>query len=235
MLMLTTKNNPKNVERFIKHYQKTEAKLPVFLLCNHDDASLDGLKIPDHFHLCKLEVEDPSVNKINDAFIKQFPCAPWYGFLTDKAIPRTKHWDRLILKALKRYPFVHCKDHYTDNEHCNIFFIRGDLMRAHGDYLPCPLRHYYLDCYWYWMTTWLGIRAYIENVTIEYSQEDRHLKHTQEWADRAKIELDIYVDYLNSKKWHASWYRIQSALSLKASIPPNIDIDKATASPVAHS
>ncbi|MEM7071687.1 MAG: hypothetical protein AAF403_08025, partial [Pseudomonadota bacterium] len=171
MILLPTKNNPQNIERFIYHYQKTEAKVPVFLLCNHDDASLDGFKIPDYFYLCKLEVEDPSVSKINDAFINRFPCAPWYGFFTDKVIPRTKCWDRLMLKALKRYPFVHCRDLYSNALNCNIYFIRGDLMRAHGAYAPTPMRHYYLDTYWFALTDYLGIKAYIDNLVLEYSKE----------------------------------------------------------------
>ncbi len=226
MILLATRNRPDNIERFAQYYRTTQAKATVMLVCDHDDQSLDDITLPDNFHIAKINIKQSGIIALTSHCIEMFPHEKWYGFLTDRTVPKTMHWDQQIITALNtnKQMLIHCKDNLDNEGNCNFYFIRGDLLRAHGSYCPCELVHYYLDNYWYALCSYFKIRVYLSDVTLDYNMADMDDQYYERRIKIATQDKRTIIDYMESKKWQTDWAKVQRFLGLQDNPLPNIKL-----------
>jgi len=94
---------------------------------------------------------------------------PWYGFISDDSIVRTRGFDKPLVAAAGRAGFANSADGWQAHQrmHGAVVF-GGDLLRALGWWAPPGLIHCFVDDAWEHIGRALGNWVHLPQVMVEH-------------------------------------------------------------------
>jgi len=189
MWILPTRSRPESCLRFINCWIETEASTPVVVRIDECDPKLKEIKSlpwPKEFSVVVGKREGVA-KATNDFFISN-PNEPWYGFLADDFIPKTKKWDLFLAEAAESKYISYPNDMAKKTNLPTLPCVGGELVRNIGYFGFPPAYHYYVDTIYQYIGSYLNNIKRLENVIVE------HLHYTY-----GKSELDIVYQESDAK------------------------------------
>ena len=168
MIVLPTKNRPKNLERFVHQYYITGATLPVYVVFDAADAwKYNGVKTPDHWKRISAPAGTP-IGEIFNLIFKKYPNEDFYGMVADDVLPQTMIWD-IVLRDSCLPDRISWGWDGLQNENLPVHpFIGGDLVRKLGWWAPPGIKHWFVDNAWKSLTLALNNGVYLPNIKMEH-------------------------------------------------------------------
>src|SRR5581483_5622720 len=158
------------------------------------------LRLPENWHSELLPTNVGVCEALNTIF-RAYPNEPWYGFISDDSIVRTRGFEAPLVTAAGRTGFANSADGWQAHKrmHGAVVF-GGDLLRALGWWAPPGLRHSFVDDAWEFLGHALGNWARVPQVLIEH----HHFGNN-------KAERDATYDaaYASAKEDQATFYRLR--------------------------
>lgn len=145
MWLLPSRGRPSSVLRFFSAWKETQANSRGVLWLDDDDAhNYEGIETPEKWQL----VVSPRIDgtgPIANAIFKMFPNEPFYGFMGDDVLPRTKYWDRRLIDAAGTDGLSYGDDGVNGIRHAAHSCMGGDRARELG-WLALPgCKRTYID------------------------------------------------------------------------------------------
>ena len=169
MFILPSRGRPQNVARLIEHYRYTDATAPVCLYLDSDDKSLGEYQELDLPQFWAILVHDRApynpVWHINNNHFNDFPDEPWYGHINDDMVPRTYHWDQILIDTAGGDYIAYGDDMLQGKRMCTFPVIGGDLVRRFGRLMFDGLN---IDSAWMLLGYKYGLLRYRPDVRLEH-------------------------------------------------------------------
>jgi hypothetical protein len=218
MWILATRSRVKNCARFIEAWNQTLSSTPVYIRldeCDPELTAMQSLPWPERFEIAV----GPRIRtgpSIQEAFEK-YPNLPWYGFLADDVVPRTAHWDQLLVAAATPASISYANDLWEKKARICHPCIGGDLVRFVG-FLALPVvKHWGTDTVWERLHHDFGLNNKQQDVVLEHAhfnfdqapmdqiyEESQALKRDDKKAFRQWMELE-YPILANRVGQHFGW------------------------------
>jgi hypothetical protein len=200
MWIFATRSRPENCKRFIEAWIKTKSSTPVYLRIDIDDPFLEELKQinwPKEFEVVVGPREGLRA-ALNEGFAKH-PDSPWYGLLADDLVPRTEHWDKLLVDRAGLKEISYPNDLGGKPRLPTHPVVGGDLVREVGWFGFPKANHLYLDTAWKVIGEGIGKLHRLEHIVVE---------HVHPFWDKAPKDL-IYSENkkraINDKEEFLKW------------------------------
>lgn len=169
MWFLPSRGRPHNLRRFVQAYLDTGATTPVYLWFDLDDPKLkeyQDVDIPSNWMVHVNGSRD--LAEMMNRFVKTFPDAPFYGFLADDCVPRTKGWDKALVKAAGDWGISYPNDLFAGEKLCTFPCCGGRLIRELGWWGLPGLKRLYIDDALMFIGQVIGKLTYLEDVVLEH-------------------------------------------------------------------
>lgn len=190
MWILPSRGRPHNIIRLLKAYDETGATTPVWLRLDDDDPQ------PEYVHknwIVEIGLRLSLSEIYNEAFQK-FPNEPFYGFIADDVVPKTREWDKILIKAAG--PDGMAVPVETTGG-CPHFVLGGNLVRSVG-WLALPgLDRLYIDTVWHDMAKESNVLKYLPEVVLEH----RHFSNGKALFDKTYRKERKVQDKLIYETW----------------------------------
>ena len=136
MFILPSRGRPHNVERLAMHYRYTDATAMVCLYLDIDDPQLDAydkIDLPKTWlRIIKCSRPENPVWHINNDHFTYWPNLKWYGHINDDMVPRTYHWDQVLIAEAGDDYIAYGDDLLQGRRMCTFPVIGGNLVRRVG-------------------------------------------------------------------------------------------------------
>lgn len=203
MWSLPTRSRPKSLQRFLEHYQITNAQSAVFVRLDEDDPFLQdylNIDFPEQFHV-RIGPRTGLKAAMEEMFI-EFPDLEWYGLGADDLIPRTHYWDKQLIETAGLCEISYPNDLYVRKKNPNLPthpVVGGDLVRKVGWFGHPATRHFFLDNAWQFIGESLGCLHRMEHVIVE------HMHYTKNKSENdvtySESNAFMSIDRKNFEEW----------------------------------
>jgi hypothetical protein len=161
-----------------------------------DGDDYTNVRLPKNWHLIQRD-ENLGIGPVMNALFKRFRGASHYGWLADDTLPRTPHFDRLLVEAAGDYGLAYAHDGgYRSNadydgairngyELTAGLVWSGELLRAAGWWALPGLRQAYVDVVWCELIVPLGLSRYTPEVIVEHMQWRNGKRQKDAWDEMA--------------------------------------------------
>lgn len=199
MHVLPSRQRPDALKRFFEGYIETEADSKGVVLLDIDDPKLHEYEIrnfpKDWIAIAGIR-HDGLASMFNEAF-HRFPNEPWYSYMTDDTIPRTKHWDKILIEKAGNDGVAYPDDGINGEKLAGIPVIGGDLVRDMG-WLALPgLKRIYIDNAITEVARRAGKLHYCPEVLIEHM----HFSNGKSAFDDTYAKPDSHLDKQRYEEW----------------------------------
>lgn len=200
MWIFATRNRPANCQRFIDAWHNTQANSPVYVRLDQDDPSLDQLKQlswPEQFTV-KIGSRTRMGEAMQEMF-KQHPNEPWYGILADDVIPKTLHWDQLLIDAAGTHSISCANEVHEKRIRICHPCVGGDLVRLVGCFAIPTVKHFGTDTLWECIHHCCDLNNRLHDVILEHA----HFNFGQSELDQTYLESQAVrqQDKIAYKAW----------------------------------
>lgn len=200
MWILATRNRIKNCVRFIQAWNETGADSKVYVRLDEDDPSLEqakNLPWPAQFSI-NIGPRARLGQAMQEMFML-YPTEPWYGILADDVIPRTAHWDKLLIEAALPNK-VSCANevHEKKIRICHPC-VGGDLVRLVGCFSIPTVQHFGTDTLWECIHHCCDLNNRLDHVILEHA----HFNFGQSELDQTY--LDSQAIRQQDKRAYKAW------------------------------
>jgi len=169
MFILPSRGRPQNVARLIEHYRYTDAVAAVMLYLDSDDKSLTEYQTLDLPQSWGISVRDRApynpVWHINNSHFIAYPNEPWYGHINDDMVPRTYHWDQILIDTAGSDFIAYGDDMLQGKRMCTFPVIGGNLVRRFGRLMFDGIN---IDSAWMLLGYKYGLLRYRPDVRLEH-------------------------------------------------------------------
>lgn len=132
MWFLPSRGRPDNIKRFFEAYRDTEATTPGVLWLDDDDShNYHDIEFPEGWDRLVMP-RMGGTGKMTNKFYELYPNEPWYGLIGDDVLPRTKHWDKLLVEAAGLDGLAYANDLLRGEAHAAHPVVGGRLVRKLG-------------------------------------------------------------------------------------------------------
>ncbi len=197
MWICPSRGRPGNIARLIAAYNETGATTPVWLRLDDDDPN------PEYIHenwTVEIGQRLPLSDTYAEAF-RRYPDSPFYGFIADDVVPKTRCWDTELISLAGPYGMAVPAGGHGGTPH---FVLGGELVRYIGHMALPGLDRLYIDTVWHDIANKLGVLRYAPEVILEH----RHFSNGKALFDstyRKKKKAEDKIIYKNwSKNDHSS-------------------------------
>ena len=169
MWVLATRSRPANCARFINAWKETQASTPVYVRLDQCDPNLEeltSLDWPKEFTInigpregCRAAYTEAYNLHGNES---------WYGMLADDLVPKTPHWDRLLIEQAGTKSISYPNDLGGKPRLPTHPVIAGDLVRAVGWFGFPLVQHLFVDTAWKVIGERLGCLHRMPEVIVEH-------------------------------------------------------------------
>lgn len=204
MWVFATRSRLENCKRFIKAWNETSASSKVFLRLDNCDPILNdllSLPWPSTFEVVVGERE--GLREALQEMYEKYPQEPWYGFLADDVVPRTKHWDQFLIDTAGKKYISYPNDLGGKPKRPSHPIVGGDLVRAVGWFGLPGSKHLYLDTAWQSIGESLKNLKRMDEVIVEHvhpfwnkANSDRIYAENKQ---RSKNDKENYLRWLSSE------------------------------------
>jgi len=168
LLIVPTRNRPKNVEEFYECFIKKSSKNTTlcFGIDNDDDSNYDFDKMDRVF----IEKNNRlGLNGTLNLIAKKYCNAYDYiSFMGDDHRIRTKNWDKILISSKIKNVISYGNDLLQGENLPTAVLMDSNIIRKLGYMSPPNLKHMYLDNFWKDLGIALNTLKYYDNVTIEH-------------------------------------------------------------------
>lgn len=168
MIILPTIYRPDNLRRFIRHYQLTQAVLPVHVVFDAVNVfQYREVTLPPHWKRCTV----PTGSRLGDIFtlvFREFPHEDFYGMVADDIVPETAQWDITLRDACLPDKIAWGFDGGRNEMLPRHPFIGGALVRRLGFWSAPGLKHWFIDNAWRDIAEELNCGAYLPDVHMRH-------------------------------------------------------------------
>lgn len=219
MWVFATRSRIANCTRFIKAWTATGASTPVYVRMDNDDPDLDAaLKLPWPAEF-ELVVDAPvRVGQAMNEMFNRYPNEPWYGILADDLVPKTMHWDQLLIKSAEPDQISYANDVYEKRIRICHPCVGGDLVRTVGFFSVPTVKHFGTDTFWEQLHHCCDKKGRQEHVIVEHAHfnfDQSPVDATYERSQSVRREDKIaFKEYMNQhfetimrriERNHPSW------------------------------
>lgn len=206
-VIVPTRGRPGNAARLAEAFRATHAldAVPVFV-ADPDDPSLpEYRRLLDAGDIPRLMVQDGvrgagMTCPLNFAARRYADLYDAVGFMGDDHLPRTPHWDSLVMDRLDSLGprIVYGNDLLQGQALPTAVFMQSRMIRAMGFMAPRQLRHLYVDNFWKELGERTGSLVYLPDVVIEHLHP---AAGKAEMDDRYRAVNAIEVDHEDRATW----------------------------------
>lgn len=202
MWIFATRNRLQNCERFIRAWNETQASSDVYVRIDQDDPSLDQLQRLPWPSTFQVQV-GPRVRmgQAMQEMFTRYPNEPWYGILADDVVPKTLHWDQLLIEAAGTNK-ISCANevHEKAIRICHPC-VGGDLVRLVGCFAIPTVRHFGTDTLWESIHHCCDlnnklVHVVLEHVHFNFGQSDFDQTYAESQAIRREDKI-AYKTWMN--------------------------------------
>lgn len=177
-VIVPTRGRPGNAARLAEAFRETQAldAVPVFV-ADYDDPSLpEYRRLLDTGDIPRLMIPEGApggagmTRPLNYAAMRYAGLYDAVGFMGDDHLPRTPHWDSLVLDRLDSLSprIVYGNDLLQGAALPTAVFMQSRMIRAMGFMAPRVLLHLYIDNFWKELGESLDGLVYLPDVIIEH-------------------------------------------------------------------
>lgn len=188
MFLLPSLRRPNSLRRFLNAYIATSASEHVVVWVEETDPYLVEYESLQYPRNVTLVVSQPGFvgECLNRAF-KKYSDEPFYGFLSDDCIPKTKNWDTLLAKSAGNWNVAYphdmsdsnktfydaashdiTKDEKKGKQLATFPCVGGELVRALGGWNPAGIQHFWTDTFWHRVGVELNTLVFRDDVIFEH-------------------------------------------------------------------
>lgn len=201
MWILATRARPHNLRRFFEAFAATGATAPGVVCVDDNDPFLAeylSISLPDGWI---MEVAPqiscgPAYNRAFEGHRNE----PWYGFITDDAMPLTHGWEQALVEAAGSDAISYCADGIRDEKMPSQWVIGGDLTRELGWICLPGVKRVYADDAIAWLGRSRGILRYVPDHRLEHWHFCNGKAPMDETYRKPDPESDRQIFY----KWRAT-------------------------------
>lgn len=201
MWILPSRGRAQNAARFFSAFAATGGSTPGVLCVDSDDQQLEAyreLALPKGW---ALEVAPrlgvgPTINR---AF-NEHPAEPWYGTMSDDAMPVTGGWDKELADAAGEEYISYCADGINDERQASHFAIGGALARRLGWIILPGLVRIYGDNVISDIGRAHGLLRYLPHVRLEHW----HFSNGKALIDETYLKPEAGNDSTVYQRWVAA-------------------------------
>lgn len=200
MWSLPTRGRPQSLQRFINAYNNTNGTSKVYVRLDNDDPSLEEykkIKLPSTFEL--IVGERIGLKATMEEMFHKYPNENWYGLAADDLIPKTQHWDQLLVNKAGLRRIAYPNDMGKDPTLPTHPVVGGDLVRAVGWFGHPATYHFYLDNAWKFVGEKLNCITRLDNVIVE------HVHYSFKKSPKDQTYLDRKPDMKTDGKAFNAW------------------------------
>lgn len=177
-VIVPTRGRPGNAARLAEAFRDTHAldAVPVFV-ADYDDPSLpEYRRLLDTGDIPRLMIPEGApggagmTRPLNYAAMRYAGLYDAVGFMGDDHLPRTPHWDSLVLDRLDSLSprIVYGNDLLQGWALPTAVFMQSRMVKAMGCMAPRQLQHLYVDNFWKALGEALDGLVYLPEVVIEH-------------------------------------------------------------------
>jgi len=141
----------------------------VCLYLDSDDKSLPEYQRLDYPSTWSFDILDRApynpVWHINKRHYDDFRTEPWYGHINDDMVPRTYHWDQILIDTAGSDYIAYGDDMLQGKRMCTFPVIGGNLVRRFGRLMFDGLN---IDSAWMLLGYKYGLLRYRPDVRLEH-------------------------------------------------------------------
>lgn len=199
MWLLPSRGRPASMTRFFKAWKDTEASTKGIVCLDADDShNYVGMEVPDNWTV-EVHPRSVSLGTNTNEYFWRYRNEPFYGLLSDDAVPVTKHWDTKLIEAAGRDGIACCWDGINNGTGLGSSpCIGGDFVRRQGWIIYPGLARIYGDNILYETAQKLGKLKYLPDVVVEhwhFSTGKSPMDETYKKADTNGSDLAIYESW----------------------------------------
>lgn len=177
VVIVPTRGRRLEVIRLIEGWKATEAVAKLVLGVDEDDRDtypedvLFGLAQEAGVNIAMYVLERTSMNGTLNFIAADVvrDGASFVGFMGDDHLPRTKHWDRKIVRKLVRpCSIIYGNDLFQGPQLPTAVFMDARIIQTLGYMAPPLLKHLFLDNSWKTWGEYLNTLVYMPDVIIEH-------------------------------------------------------------------
>lgn len=228
IVIVPTRSRPENVSRVVEAWRVTGAfvdRAELHFAVDGDDPAypryveqLDAVRawLPDWEHKITWSVHGtwrPLVPKLNAAAADLALFSPFaLGFAGDDHVPRTPHWVRAYVDALRAGAgIVYGDDGYQHENLPTEWAMRTEIVNALGRMVPAPVDHLYCDNSIRELGRAAGLLRYLPDVTIEHMHPSAGKAPTDAQYDRVNGPEQYAGDRAAYREWKRSGLHADAA------------------------
>lgn len=192
MWALATRSRPNNCRRFIQAWIETEASSPVYVRMDECDPHLQellSLPWPKEF-LINVGPRG-RLGVCTQEMLAKYPNEPWYGMLGDDVIPKTKHWDQLLIQRAGSHDIAAGNDVHEKSVRIIHPCVGGDLVRLVGFFAVPGCEHVCIDTFWEQLHHYFGRNNQMRDVILEHA----HFFFNQAQEDYVYTEAQAFKQH----------------------------------------
>lgn len=211
MWILASRGRPDNLKRFIDAYIETEASSPVYVRLDTCDSKLREYKKINYPSNFKVVIGSRArLGQAMKELYETHPDLDWYGLLADDVVPKTKHWDKIMIESAGTNKISGANDGHGGVKNLCHPVVGGDLVRAVGWFsFPWGI-HYCLELPWKALVFKdKSFGVYLWDVVLaheHYRYDKSRLDKTYREAKTVKYEDIKHFNYWKKKEF-ASFFK----------------------------
>lgn len=169
-VLVPSRGRPGNIRSLVSAWEATEATARLVVGVDADDPTLPGYEeLPVEVFRTEPGSRPGMVAPLNQMAAAHADQADALGFLGDDCVPRTLHWDRLILDALDSpISMAYGNDLFQGANIPTAIVMSADIVRCLGFMALPSLAHICVDCVWLDLGRALNSITYLPEVILEH-------------------------------------------------------------------
>ena len=212
--ILPTFGRPERCQATLDSIASAGASCGVVWVDGDPDPRYATLKLPNGWHKIEASRNVGLVAVLNAAF-RLNPKEPWYGFISDDSIVKTRGWERKLVEAAGRAGFANSADGWqADKRMHGAIAFGGELVRSLGWIAPPALFHSCCDDAWEYLGRELANWTYVSDVMVE---------HQHAWNKKASDDATYRKNYSTldaDRKSFVKWVQTEGKWAIeKGRIP----------------
>lgn len=178
-----------------------------------DIGGYNALRVPPGWKVTRRAENVGMRGALNEVFAR-YPDEPFYGFLSDDSLVRSRGWSDPIVKAAGSTGFANSGDGWQAASRMHgAVVMGGDLVRALGWWAPPEGGHCYLDNAWEKIARALDNWTHVPQILVE------HLHPGKGNAEFDATYADAYSSHKDDKKSFMLWLRDKFPAAIERVLP----------------
>lgn len=171
-MIVPSRGRPHNILGLMQAWQETEAAATLLVAVDEDDKYLPAYRRikPRCSYLLEVNPRLRMVGTLNEVAVRHAGEYFAIGFMGDDHRPRTQHWDRRYVAALREFGtgVVYGDDLLQGENLPTQVAMTSDIVQALGYMAPPRLQHLYVDNAWLTLGQQLDRIRYLPDVIVEH-------------------------------------------------------------------